>query len=172
MRALAVVWRVGFASQAGAEEFSRPAWVGEELPLCARAPPLNSPTQTEEDRRLLTRGLGSEATRWVVRALQPAAGGASRVVVAPSLHSLYSAASSAGQYELEAQVGPGKMLLWCADPERVLKTLKPIQGLPEPTRKCAFRTKAITDSGACRSPIPTEADHRFRSMPIAERTVM
>jgi|GEM_PF-3483279 len=135
MRALAAVWRVGFASQAGAEEFSRPAWVGEELPLCARAPPLNSPTQTEEDRRLLTRGLGSEATRWVVRALQPAAGGASRVVVAPSLHSLYSAASSAGQYELEAQVGPGKMLLWCADPERVLKTLKPIQGLPEPTRK-------------------------------------
>jgi len=55
--------------------------------------------------------------------------------VAPSLHSLYSAASSAGQYELEAQVGPGKMLLWCADPERVLKALKPIQGLPEPTRK-------------------------------------
>jgi hypothetical protein len=39
-------------------------------------------------------------------------------------------------------------------------------------RVCAFRTKAITDSGACRSPIPTEADHRFRSMPIAERTVM
>jgi predicted SprT family Zn-dependent metalloprotease len=32
-----------------------------------------------------------------------------------------------------------------------------------------YRTKPITDSGASRSPIPAEADHRFRSKPIAER---
>ena len=34
---------------------------------------------------------------------------------------------------------------------------------------CAYRWKAIADSGARRSPIPVEADHRFRSKPIAER---
>jgi hypothetical protein len=36
---------------------------------------------------------------------------------------------------------------------------------------CGFRPKPITDSGACRSPIPVEADHRFRSKPIAERMI-
>jgi transposase len=35
--------------------------------------------------------------------------------------------------------------------------------------RCGYRPKPITDSGACRSPIPVEADHRFRSKPIAER---
>jgi hypothetical protein len=32
-----------------------------------------------------------------------------------------------------------------------------------------FRPKPITDSGASRSLIPEEADHRFRSMPINDR---
>jgi hypothetical protein len=35
--------------------------------------------------------------------------------------------------------------------------------------RCGFRTMSITDSGTSRSPIPDEADHRFRSKPIAER---
>ena len=35
--------------------------------------------------------------------------------------------------------------------------------------ECEFRGMPITDSGACRSVIPIHADHRFRSMPIAER---
>ena len=34
---------------------------------------------------------------------------------------------------------------------------------------CAYRAMPITDSGASRSLIPAEADHRFRSKPIAER---
>lgn len=40
-----------------------------------------------------------------------------------------------------------------------------------PNAVCGFRPKPITDSGACRSPIPVEADHRFRSKPIAERMI-
>ena len=32
-----------------------------------------------------------------------------------------------------------------------------------------FRSMPITDSDACRSLVPIQADHRFRSMPIAER---
>ena len=35
--------------------------------------------------------------------------------------------------------------------------------------QCGYRRMPITDSGASRSPIPAEADHRFRSKPIAER---
>jgi hypothetical protein len=35
---------------------------------------------------------------------------------------------------------------------------------------CGYRSMPITDSGASRSLIPVEADHRFRSKPIAERT--
>jgi hypothetical protein len=35
--------------------------------------------------------------------------------------------------------------------------------------ECVFRPKSITDSGASRSVIPEEADHRFRSMPINDR---
>ena len=35
--------------------------------------------------------------------------------------------------------------------------------------KCVHRSMPITDSGASRSLIPVEADHRFRSKPIAER---
>jgi hypothetical protein len=31
---------------------------------------------------------------------------------------------------------------------------------------CVFRPMPITDSGACRSPIPADADHRFQRMPI------
>jgi hypothetical protein len=34
---------------------------------------------------------------------------------------------------------------------------------------CVHRPMPITDSGASRSRIPVEADHRFRSKPIAER---
>ncbi len=37
------------------------------------------------------------------------------------------------------------------------------------TIQCGFRTIPITDSGASRSVIPDEADHPFRSKPIAER---
>jgi hypothetical protein len=37
------------------------------------------------------------------------------------------------------------------------------------TFKCVFRSMPIADSGASRSPIPVEGDHRFRSKPIAER---
>jgi hypothetical protein len=33
-------------------------------------------------------------------------------------------------------------------------------------RACVFRPMPITDSGACRSPIPADADHRFQRMPI------
>src|SRR5512143_2423125 len=33
---------------------------------------------------------------------------------------------------------------------------------------CVHRTIAITDSGASRSPIPEQADHRFRSKPITD----
>ncbi len=36
-------------------------------------------------------------------------------------------------------------------------------------QKCEFRGMAITYSDPTRSPIPIHADHRFRSMPIAER---
>jgi RNA polymerase sigma-32 factor len=32
-----------------------------------------------------------------------------------------------------------------------------------------YRAKPITVSAACRSPVPRQADHRFRAMPIAER---
>ena len=46
--------------------------------------------------------------------------------------------------------------------------LSPVVG-PDVLLQCGFRTIPITDSGACRSPIPDEADHRFRSKPIAER---
>jgi hypothetical protein len=35
--------------------------------------------------------------------------------------------------------------------------------------RCVFRPEPIADSGASRSLIPVEADHRFRSKPIAER---
>jgi hypothetical protein len=37
---------------------------------------------------------------------------------------------------------------------------------------CGFRPMPITDSGACRSPIPVQGDHRFRSKPIAERMTL
>ena len=35
--------------------------------------------------------------------------------------------------------------------------------------KCVFRCKPITDSGANRSLIPVQTDHRFRSKPITPR---
>ena len=40
---------------------------------------------------------------------------------------------------------------------------------PQAKGKCEFRGMPITGSDAWRSAIPSEADHRFRSMPIAER---
>jgi hypothetical protein len=33
---------------------------------------------------------------------------------------------------------------------------------------CVFRPKLITDSGANRSRIPVETDHRFRAKPISD----
>jgi hypothetical protein len=33
---------------------------------------------------------------------------------------------------------------------------------------CVFRPKLITDSGANRSSIPVETDHRFRAKPISD----
>ena len=33
---------------------------------------------------------------------------------------------------------------------------------------CVFRSKSITDSGANRSAIPAEPDHRFRGKPISD----
>jgi PAS domain S-box-containing protein len=48
-----------------------------------------------------------------------------------------------------------------AQPEDVAKALE-----------CGFRPMPITDSGACRSPIPVQGDHRFRSKPIAERMTL
>jgi hypothetical protein len=36
---------------------------------------------------------------------------------------------------------------------------------------CVHRPMPITDSGPSRSGIPVEADHRFRSKPIAERMI-
>jgi hypothetical protein len=36
--------------------------------------------------------------------------------------------------------------------------------------ECVHRSMPITDSGGSRSVIPVQADHRFRSKPIAERT--
>ena len=38
-----------------------------------------------------------------------------------------------------------------------------------PAGTCIFQPKPITDSGASRSPIPSEADHRFRPKPITFR---
>jgi hypothetical protein len=38
-----------------------------------------------------------------------------------------------------------------------------------PRIKCVHRSKPIADSGASRSPSPVQADHSFRSKPIAER---
>ena len=35
-------------------------------------------------------------------------------------------------------------------------------------RACGFRAKPITDSGASRSLIPIQADHRFRTNPITD----
>jgi hypothetical protein len=37
-----------------------------------------------------------------------------------------------------------------------------------PARCCVFRPKLITDSGANRSQIPVETDHRFRAKPISD----
>ena len=41
--------------------------------------------------------------------------------------------------------------------------------LPAIGHSCVHRPMPITDSGPSRSLIPAEADHRFRSKPIAER---
>lgn len=39
------------------------------------------------------------------------------------------------------------------------------QGLKK-AQRCVFRLMSVTDSGACRSPIPGHAGHRFRSKPV------
>ena len=44
-----------------------------------------------------------------------------------------------------------------------------VQGLfVEAVFECGFRAKPITDSGASRSLIPIQADHRFRTNPISD----
>ncbi|QRO01362.1 hypothetical protein JRI60_21225 [Archangium violaceum] len=50
------------------------------------------------------------------------------------------------------------------DPSRALR-------VPASRPECVHRTIAITDSGASRSPIPEQADHRFRSKPIGDTDV-
>jgi len=35
-----------------------------------------------------------------------------------------------------------------------------------PATGCVFRLMPVTDSGACRSPIPADAGHLFRGMPV------
>jgi ribosome biogenesis SPOUT family RNA methylase Rps3 len=45
------------------------------------------------------------------------------------------------------------------------RELEDVVPVPEAELECVFRPMSITDSGASRSLIPEEADHRFRVTP-------
>ena len=70
---------------------------------------------------------------------------------------------------LGRKVWPQRGWVYLRDLGMTLQRPRPRHVKADPEAQCVHRSMPITDSGACRSPIPVEADHRFRSKPIAER---